>query len=112
VLSVYSGLRAGPETSPDQRTQWNVRDSDQLLVLTDHTGVGVSKGTGLAVRCAETLGKPHVVVDLDVPDALEQTRTWLKAQAGDRICIAGPRESEAPGIYDKAKAFLTDLLDT
>lgn len=110
VLAYYSNLRAAPETSPDLRTEWNVRDSDQLLVLTDHTGLGVSKGAGLALRCAETLRKPHVVVDLDTPDALEATRAWLKARAGDRICIAGPRESEAPGIYDKAMTFLTDLL--
>jgi hypothetical protein len=26
------------------------------------------------------------------------------------ICIAGPRESEAPGIYAKAKAFLQAML--
>jgi len=26
------------------------------------------------------------------------------------VCIAGPRESEAPGIYAKAKDFLSRLL--
>lgn len=110
VLTFYSGLRAAPEASPDQRTEWNVRDSDRLLVLTDHTGVAVSKGTSLALQCAETLGKTYIVIDLDAPDALEQTRAWLNARAGDRLCVAGPRESEAPGIYDKAKAFLAALL--
>jgi hypothetical protein len=27
------------------------------------------------------------------------------------LCIGGPRESEAPGIYAKAKAFLDAVLD-
>jgi hypothetical protein len=35
---------------------------------------------------------------------------WLEVKAPSIINVAGPRESEAPGVYDEAKALLTHLL--
>ncbi len=87
-----------------------MRDADALMVLTDAGGLAVSKGTALALRCAVDRGKPHLVIDMDAPDALAQARTWLTARRGGALCIAGPRDSEAPGIYAKACAFLRALL--
>ena len=110
VRGPYPDLRETPETSPDQRTAWNVRDADALMVLNDGNGLAVSKGTALAVRCAEDRGTPYRVIDITAPDALPQARTWLKARGGGALCIVGPRESEAPGIYAKARAFLAALL--
>src|SRR6185312_7990938 len=46
LLAVYPSLRETPDADPIQRTHWNVRDSDRLLVLTERAGVSVSKGTG------------------------------------------------------------------
>jgi len=111
VRGRYPNLRETPEASPDQRTEWNVRDADALLVLTDAAGLAGSKGTALALRCAEKLDRPHIVVDIDTPDALAQARAWLKARGGGVLCIAGPRESEAPGIHAKALTFLTAVLE-
>lgn len=71
----YPDLRETPETAPGQRTAWNVRDADALMVLTDAGGLAVSKGTALALRCAVDRGKPHLVIDMDAPDALAQART-------------------------------------
>ncbi len=34
---------------------------------------------------------------------------FFEGRAGGTLCIAGPRESEAPGIYGKAKALLIML---
>jgi hypothetical protein len=50
--------------------------------------------------------------DVDVKHA----RLWLRVQQARRgddltLAIGGPRESEAPGIYAKAVAFLGELLD-
>ena len=51
------------------------------------------------------------MLDLGAGDALEQARTFLDVGEGDiAVCIVGPRESEAPGIYAKARAFLRRLL--
>jgi hypothetical protein len=111
LLARYKHLRETPETDPAERTRRNVRDSDRLLVLTDSSGVTVSKGTELARDHALELGGPCLVLDLGVSGALEQARAFLDGGEGDiAICIAGPRESEAPGIYAKARTFLSQLL--
>jgi hypothetical protein len=112
LLAVYPQLRATPQADPAQRTEWNVRDSSGLMVLVDRHGLAVSKGTEYALACAERLGKPHVVVDLDRHDAVAQAQDWLaNSQSPFDLCIGGPRESEAPGIYSKARAFLSVLLE-
>ena len=111
VLALYPDLRETPEASPGQRTEWNVRDADALMALTAGAGLAVSEGSALALRYAERLGKPHIVIDLDAPDALAQARSFLGERAGGSLCVGGPRESEAPGIYKSARAFLTALFD-
>jgi hypothetical protein len=111
LLARYKHLRETPEADPAERTRWNVRDSDRFLVLTDSSGITVSKGTELARDVALTLGKPCLVLDLGAGDALEQARVFLDVGEGAiAVCIAGPRESEAPGIYAKTRAFLRRLL--
>jgi hypothetical protein len=111
LLALYPGLRAAPERDPRRRTEWNIRDSDRLMVLVDRAGLPVSKGTQYALRCAQALGKPHVIVDLDHSDAIGQARAFLaQGQGAFALCTAGPRESEAPGIYLAARAFLRTLL--
>ena len=70
VLALYSELRETPDADPRQRSEWNVRDSDRLMVLVDRAGLPVSKGTALAIECAKALAKPHIVIDLDAGGAL------------------------------------------
>ncbi|MGA8691109.1 MAG: putative molybdenum carrier protein [Methyloceanibacter sp.] len=112
LLAIYDRLRETPEASPRQRTEWNVRDSDRLMVLVDSGGASASKGTELALACAKMLGRPHLVIDLDADGAVTRAATWLGGAQGQlTLCIAGPRESEAPGIYAKARDFLRVVLD-
>ena len=111
LLARYPHLRETPEADPAERSRRNVRDSDRLLVLTDSSGVTVSKGTELARDLALKLDRPCLVLDLDASGVVEQAHAFLDIGEGDiAICIAGPRESEAPGIYAKARAFLLQLL--
>jgi hypothetical protein len=111
LLVHYKGLRETPDPSPLQRTEWNIRDSDRLLVLVGAAGPKVSPGTEAALDFAERLGKPHIVIDLDA-DPMDRALAWLDDAGGDLVlCIGGPRESEAPGIYAKARTFLTAMLD-
>lgn len=109
LLAAYPQLRETTKADPGQRTQWNVRDADRLMVLVDSAGVEVSPGSQTARDFAMTLGKPHIVLDLDTSEALARARAFL-GQGDMSVCIAGPRESEAPGIYAKARAFLGALL--
>jgi len=112
LLEKYPHLHETPLAEPAQRTEWNVRDADAVLILTE-AGV-ISKGTSLARELAEKYAKPLLVVDLRRADALQQVRAWLSdlgAEHGDplKLSIGGPRESEAPGIYRRAYAFLRAL---
>jgi hypothetical protein len=111
LLAQYPHLRETPQADPAEHTRWNVRDSDRLLVLTDSSGLSVSEGTELARNVALKRERPCLVLDLDAEDALGEARAFLgEGEEGMAVCIAGPRESEAPGIYAKARAFLRQLL--
>ncbi len=107
LAALYPMLQETPLADPAQRTEWNVRDSDVLLVLRDHRGLN-SRGTEHAIRHAHALGRPVVILDIGQGADLDRAAAWLR-QGGDGervICIGGPRESEAPGIYQAAKRFL------
>jgi hypothetical protein len=117
LLAAYPLLRETPSADPAQRTEWNVRDSDACLILVDEGGVGVSDGTTLAVILAAQFGKPSLEVDVGAPDAGSHVRAWLDpllaAHVGEapfRLAVGGPRESEAKGIYGKARVVLGEVL--
>ena len=111
LLAAYPQLQPTPQADPMQRTEWNVRDADRLMVLIDRAGLQASKGSEAACDFAATMGKPHIVLDLDADDALALARAFLgDGRNATALCIAGPRESEAPGIYAKARKFLSRFL--
>ena len=111
VLAQYPNLLETPGSHTEQRTEWNVRDSDAVLVLVDQRGAAISAGTLLAIEFAEQYGKPFLCLCLQDPARLGRAQEWLAKLESDRILnIAGPRESEAPGIYGEAQRFLMDLL--
>ena len=105
LLAVYPELRETPSEDPSQRTAWNVRDSDATLVLT--RGGVRSEGTAATVAIAVDLGKPHLVVDVGAPVLVD---AWLRQLGrGLVLDVAGPRESQAPGIARDALATLLAL---
>lgn len=110
VRTRYPGLQETPDSSPDQRTGWNVRDADALMVLADERGIAASRGTARALAHAHELDKPHIVIDLERAGALKLAQDFLRRRTAQALCIAGPRESESPGIYAEAREFLVVLL--
>lgn len=105
-------LRETPESDPAQRTEWNVRDADATLIL--HRGP-LFAGTALTAHCAERLGKPLMLVDLNsasasAPVPVDAIRDWLQQHRVRVLNVAGPRESEAPGITDESRALIERLL--
>ena len=116
LLAKYPGLKETPLADPAQRTEWNVRDADACLIIVDTGGLEVSAGTTLAGELAHRYRKPLMVVNLQRADVLKSAALWLRVQQarlGDelKLAIGGPRESEAPGIYQRAAAFLEQLLE-
>jgi hypothetical protein len=96
------------------RTRLNVRDCDAVLVL---RGTDGSPGTELTLTVARDLGRPVLLSDGDVERAL----AWLgrlpvpadpdpDLGPGLGLDVAGPRESEEPGIHRRAHRFLVAVL--
>ena len=112
------------ELLPAISRQWELACPDPAAVerLREAIGISarlagllVSRGTALAHTMVERYGKPLLVVDLSAANAAHRALGWLQPQHRDRTAafalgIGGPRESEAPGIYRRAKTFLRALL--
>jgi hypothetical protein len=116
LLARYPHLTETPLADPAQRTEWNVRDADACLIVVDAGGPEVSAGTVLASELAHRYRKPLFVAKLGNADLLSQAALWLRVQqarrgVGLKLAIGGPRESEAPGIYRRANAFIAELMD-
>ena len=112
LVALYPMLQETPLGDPAQRTEWNVRDSEMLMVLLDHRGL-CSTGTEHAILHAQALGHPVLVIDLDKAEDFERAVSCLREgeEVNRAVCIAGPRESEAPGIYGEARDFLCRVFD-
>jgi hypothetical protein len=117
LLARYRELKETPLSDPAQRTEWNVRDSDAILIIVDGKGLAVSKGTAGAKEWTSHYGKPLLVVDVSQSDATAKVAAWLRDQfersgASMKLGVGGPRESEAPGIYARAYALLASVFST
>lgn len=115
LLAKYPHLKETPEPHPVQRTEWNVRDSDATLLITDARGLSTSIGAQHADEWARKHGKPHLVIDASDPNASVHAAAWLQAQRKRfgpdmTLTVGGSRESEAPGIYAQARSLLIALL--
>ena len=100
-------LRETPSSDPGERTAWNVRDSDATLLLT--TGAA-SPGTDLTRGAARELGRPVYTWHVTSPADVGSFRRWLQVYRVGTLNVAGPRESESPGVYGHARALLRTLL--
>jgi hypothetical protein len=100
-------LTETPSADYAQRTEWNVRDSDGTLALLRGRATG---GTVLTIALARRLGRPLLVLDLGSDPSPDEARRWIGASGIAVLNVAGPRESQKPGIGREARAFLERLL--
>lgn len=101
-------LRETPSQVYEQRTDWNVRDSDATLILL----VGEPmRGTMETIVAARRHKKNYRLIQLGEAAGVEDVRDWIVAAGAAVLNIAGPRESEVPGIYGSAYTFVARLLD-
>ena len=91
------------------RTRQNVIESDATLIL----NIGALDGGTLeTAKFAKSFGKPHLILQLDGGvrnEDVQQLLDWLQRESIGALNIAGPRESEQPGLQDRATALLDDL---
>ncbi len=101
--------RLSETDSPEYRvrTEQNVLDSDATLILYRQE---LSGGTELTWRLAQRHRKPCLLVDLDSPPELDAVRRFLSESGAETLNVAGPRESQSPGIASQTASFLKSLL--
>lgn len=90
----------------EQRTSWNVRDSDGTLILTGGNPTG---GTALTIEEARRRGKPFLVTS-PTTDNVRGAANWIARERVRTLNVAGPRASTEPGVNEAAMRFMTHLL--
>ena len=96
-----------PERNYPARTRRNVEDADGTLILNRGALDG---GTALTVAHARQIGKPCLIVTLEEGIEPVTFRDWLDRNRIEVLNVAGPRESERPGVYAMAARGLEALL--
>ena len=99
-------LSETPDAGYDQRTHWNVRDSDGTLVLLMDTPA--AGGTAETLEACRRFAKPCLEVVL--PTVPDMVCSWLRREGIQVLNVAGPRESEAADAYDIALQFMRGVL--
>ncbi len=103
---LYS-LEETPSDKYAERTEWNVRDSDGTLILTQGE---LTEGTALTLDYAKKHHKPFFIVDFLKETSLKTTLDWIAANKIQTLNVAGPRASKKPDIYPLALEFIRSLL--
>ena len=99
-----------PSSDPAQRTEWNVRDSDATLVISNGRLIG---GSQLTLEMAKKYEKHYLHIDLSVVteiEAINQIIIWLNSMDCKSLNVAGSRNSEDSKIYQNAKIILSNSL--
>ncbi len=105
IPSSYN-LAETDSTDYPERTERNVLDGDATLIFCRGP---LSGGTELTLRLAKRHGRPRLVVDLGGFIEPAVVRDWLTHNAVEVLNVAGPRESQSPGIAAAAREYLISL---
>jgi len=107
VISADYRLREAESPEYPVRTERNIVDSDGTLIFFRERLFG---GTELTRRLAVKCEKPYFLVDLAGNIDLAAVRQWLTVNEIRVLNVAGPRESNYPGIGQAAGDVLRRLL--
>lgn len=114
VIDEQYGLQETPSSRYDQRTRWNVRDSDATVVFSIEREV--TGGTALTLAIASQQGKPLLHLSSEVAsaeglDPAQELASFLTAHRVGRLNIAGPRASQEPLVAAFVRGVLIAALD-
>jgi hypothetical protein len=106
-------LQETPSPRYEERTRWNVRDSDATLVVTINRRA--SGGTGLTLGACRQFGKPclHLSAETtpDVATAADQLVQFVQTHQVQRLNVAGPRATQEPEVGAFVHALLAAALE-
>ncbi|MBF0612401.1 MAG: molybdenum cofactor carrier [Magnetococcales bacterium] len=106
ILHPRYKLTETPLSRYNQRTHWNILDSHGTLII---RGAILSGGTALTWRLAKTIGRPCFTVTLQTEVDYKAVHQWVTDHSIQVVNMAGPRESDNPGIYRESFLLLTNL---
>jgi len=89
-----------------ERTKLNIRDSDGTLIIVPQTPIHVTDGTVLTIDEVRLRKKPFLIVDLSNPLSKNKIANWINKNNIKTLNIAGPRESQSPGIYERSLSYM------
>ncbi len=107
VIDLHYPLQETGSPEYPVRTEMNVKDSDATLILNQGSIAG---GTALTLRLAKSNKKPYRVVDLSQTEDPAIVKKWIQHEKVKVLNVAGPPESNRPGIYGRAIQFLRRIL--
>ncbi len=106
-------MRETETSDPEERTRHNVIDSSGTLVLIADDGLPRSPGTDYTAKFAAKAGRSVLISALTRPESGKERVEFIQSLGeGCVLNVAGPRESEQPGIYELASVALAELFAT
>jgi hypothetical protein len=99
-------LAETPDRDSAQRTEWNVRDSDGTVIFS--IAPALTGGSARTSAAARQYSKPclHLCRTEDSEKAASKLRDFLQENQIRLLNVAGPRESEEPGVEAFARQTL------
>jgi hypothetical protein len=91
-----------------QRTELNAIDSDGTLIILEGNPIG---GTSYTIDMLLKHKKPHFIYDLAINFFCEDIAEWIIENKIRKLNVAGPRESQAPGIYKRSFCIMEHALN-
>jgi len=101
-------LTETPDAGYEQRTAWNVRDSDGTVVLTLRPHA--TGGSLYTLHVAASLQRPVLHLSRAASGSAAELLEFIAAHHIRCLNVAGSRESTEPGIYAWASALLESAL--
>lgn len=92
------------------RTKRNIEDSDGTLIFVPKLPLIVTDGTILTIQEVKEKNKPYLIFDLSNPPENNAVEQWIRCHDIKTLNVAGPRESQSPGIYSQTYIFLKTVI--
>jgi len=80
-----------------------------ILVPQAPLPIHIADGTNLTIQETKKQNKPCLIIDLPEKQNIQSIVSWVKMYNIQVLNIAGPRESQCPGIYQKSYDLLAVL---
>lgn len=107
-IDLHYPLKETHSASYRIRTERNVRESNGTLIFAWREPRG---GTALTIKLAQKYKKTHLIVNLHEGGDPKAVQKWVEVNQIKVLNIAGLRESESPGIYNRTVDFLREVFD-